>query len=189
MRREEKALRRDDAALTPVSWEPREGLSFEDWVGHGRRLGATARAVGWWIGDWVRFGNVRYGERYSRAARITGYDAQTLMNMAWVASRFEISRRREKLSWSHHAELVALDDDDQEAWLDAAEANRMSVRSLREELRRARKAARDAPPGSERVAGPGALVCPECGHTFATAHDGAPTPLPEDLAPAAAVGA
>ena len=167
---QETARDGDDTALTPVSWEGGERLSFEDWVGHGRRLGATGRAVGWWIGDWVRFGNTRYGERYTRAARITGYDAQTLMNMAWVASRFEISRRRENLSWSHHAELVALPDEEQEAWLDAAEENRMSVRCLREELRRARKAARST--GAEQASAHDALVCPECGHTFVTHGDG-----------------
>ena len=44
-----------------------------------------------------------YGERYELAAKVTGYDAQTLMNMFYVASRFEISRRREKLSFSRHA--------------------------------------------------------------------------------------
>jgi hypothetical protein len=177
MRSGETARQGDCTALTPVSWEGAEGLSFEDWVGHGRRLGATARAGGWWIGDWVRFGNARYGERYTRAARITGYDAQTLMNMAWVASRFEISRRRENLSWSHHAELVALPVEEQEAWLDAAEENRLSVRCLREELRRARKAA-----GATGASAHGALVCPECGHTFVTGRL-------EPVAAAPAVGA
>ena len=38
------------------------------------------------------------------------------MNMVYVASRFEVSRRREMLSWSHHAALAALDRDGQELW-------------------------------------------------------------------------
>jgi hypothetical protein len=73
------------------------------------------------------------------AARITGYDDQTLMNMVYVATRFEVSRRREKLSWSHHAEVAALDREEQEWWLDRAGAGRLTVRGLRDELSCARQ--------------------------------------------------
>jgi anaerobic selenocysteine-containing dehydrogenase len=154
---------RAGGCLTPVSWEAAERLTFEGWVAQGRRIGAIGRAVGWWIGDWLRYGNARYGERYARAARLTGYDAQTLMNMAYVASRFEISRRREKLSWSHHAEVAALPPHAQDAWLERAEDERLSVRCLREEMRRVRRI-EHAGSGGQRA--DAALVCPECGHTF-----------------------
>ena len=53
------------------------------------------------------------------------------MNMVYVATRFEAERRRERLSWSHHAELAALEPDDQEQWLTRAEEQRLSVRDLR----------------------------------------------------------
>ena len=58
-----------------------------------------------------------------RASRITGYDVQTLMNMVYVATRFESGRRRERLSWSHHAELAALEPPEQEEWLTRPRAN------------------------------------------------------------------
>jgi hypothetical protein len=89
------------------------------------------------------------------------------MNMAYVASRFEESRRRPGLSFSHHAELAGLAPEDQELWLDRAEAGGLSVRKLRAELRRVRErsAARmglhTAPPIDD------AVECPECGHRFA----------------------
>ncbi|HEX8743548.1 MAG TPA: LmbU family transcriptional regulator [Thermoleophilaceae bacterium] len=156
-------------ALTPVSWSPSaDALCFKDWVEQGRRLGVMGRGAAWWIGDWVQYGNVAYGERYVRAARITGYDVQTLMNMVYVASRFEISRRREKLSWSHHSELAAMEPQEQDRWLAHAERERLSVRDLREELRRDRHANRacDQHNGRRRVASlPPAepVVCPECG--------------------------
>jgi len=94
----------------------------------------AGRNAAWWIGDWLRYGTARYGSKYAAAARTTGYDRQTLMNMVYVATRFEFSRRRENLSWSHHAELAAFDIDQQERWLDRAAAERFSVRDLREML-------------------------------------------------------
>jgi hypothetical protein len=152
--------------MTPTSWTPTADLELPAWAEAGRRLGAIGRGVGWWIGDWLRYGNRRFGERYARAKRITGYDVQTLMNMTYVASRFESSRRRGSLSFSHHAELAALDQPAQERWLDRAEAERLSVRCLREELRRERRELeRDPASNVEPLPSRSAptLVCPRCG--------------------------
>jgi hypothetical protein len=126
-------------ALTATGWSAQVELDMRAWAEHGKRLGVVGRAAGWWIGDWLRYGNARFGERYARAARITGYDTQTLMNMAYVASRFEPAERREALSWSHHAELAGIAAPDRERWLELAESQRMSVRCLRDEIRRARR--------------------------------------------------
>ncbi|HXB63453.1 MAG TPA: hypothetical protein VNV42_01125 [Solirubrobacteraceae bacterium] len=174
------------AHLTPTSWScnTTHSLDLREWSEHGRRLGGIGRAVAWWIGDWLRYGNVQFGERYARASRITGYDVQTLMNMVYVATHFEISQRRENLSWSHHAEVCALPADERERWLELAQREHLSVRCLREELRRVRRLASDrsAPDDdrSPRLAAPQAhgeqdadlarngvanqeRICPECG--------------------------
>jgi hypothetical protein len=159
---------RPQVGLTSKSWSPRVVLTVADWVRLGRGLGALGRASGWWIGDWLRYGNARYGERYGAAARITGYDVQSLMNMAYVAGRFEVSRRRESLSFSHHAEVASLPAEEQDRWLDRASSASLSVRSLRSELRRSREGGADKPV-LERVPRRRAdLVCPECGHRFST---------------------
>src|ERR671919_1605493 len=126
-------------ALTPTSWAAGCELAVVEWVEQGRCLGAIGRGSAWWIGDWVRYGSSRYGDKYAAAAQVTGYDAHSLMNMAYVASRFEPSRRRPGLSFSHHAELAGLAPEDQELWLDRAEAGGLSVRALRSELRKARQ--------------------------------------------------
>ena len=145
-------------------------MSLGEWAAHGRRLGVMGRGVGWWLGDWLRFGNAAYGERYGPAARMTGYDKQSLMNMVYVASRVEPSRRREKLSWSHHAEIAAFDAPDQEAWLDRAERDQLSVRCLREAIRTQRRGSEAEPDAAGHVQeSPAAVphppdsVCPSCG--------------------------
>jgi signal transduction histidine kinase len=149
-------------ALTRISWTPRRELDATDWLRQGRWLGSLGRAVGWWIGDWLRYGNARYGERYAAAERITGYDRQTLMNMVYVASRVEAPRRRELLSFSHHAEVAALPAPEQERWLERAERDGFSVRVLRREVQRDHR--------HERAAGaqpaPAEATCPGCGRRF-----------------------
>jgi hypothetical protein len=164
-------------ALTPTSWAAGCELGVSEWVEQGRCLGAIGRGSGWWVGDWVRYGSSRYGDKYTAAAQVTGYDEHSLMNMAYVASRFEPSRRRPGLSFSHHAELAGLALEDQELWLDRAEAGGLSVRALRSELRKARErsAARLALARARLEAAPepppadpsDALKCPLCGHHFA----------------------
>ena len=178
-------------ALTGTAWLPNEELRLSDWVEHGRRLGVIGRCVGWWIGDWLRYGNMKFGQRYVRASRITGYDVQTLMNMVYVASAYAPAERRGNLSFSHHAEIAALPPDERERWLDLAETNRMSVRCLREEVRRARRLAAGeelaGEPVAELSAGDATEVepvtagdahpvrCPQCGCEIAGA---APVALP-----------
>jgi hypothetical protein len=124
----------DQAELTTVGWIPSTDLALEDWLRQGARLGAASRHAPWWIGDWVRYGAARYGSKYDLAARTTGYDRHTLMNMVYVASRFETVRRRENLSWSHHAEVASLDEKEQERWLTRATKEKLSVRGLRNAL-------------------------------------------------------
>lgn len=142
----------------------------------GRRFGEIGRCSQWWLGDWIKYGNAKFGERYSRAMKLTGYDVQSLMNMVYVASRFEISRRRENLSWSHHATLAPLDVAEQEHWLTRAIAEKLSVADLRVELRGMRRTrAMTATSGAERseqVEGDQArtLVCPNCGEAVPLSH-------------------
>ena len=156
---------RPGVSISPVGWSAERDLAFAQWVEHGRKLGVAGRGAGWWLGDWVRYGATKYGGKYARAARVTGYDHKTLMNMVYVASRFEISRRREVLSWSHHAELASFDEADQEKWLDRAVEEKLTVRRLRQELAQGPRApsAEEAAEARARAAAEHAAVCPNCG--------------------------
>jgi len=117
--------------------------------------------MNWWIGDWLRYGNAQFGERYRLAARLTGYDEQTLMNYVYVAAHVEPSRRRLGVSWSHHAEIAKLPATEQPAWLDRVVDNRHSVKDLRVELR-AEATARGAPASEHPADCDGRPVCPAC---------------------------
>jgi hypothetical protein len=160
--------KRPSSAISKIAWIPQSDLEHSDWLATGRRLGAIGRCSQWWIGDWVRYGASRWGEKYAEAARVTGYDVASLRNMAWVASRFDLSLRNDKLTWSHHVLLAPLDADAQREWLRRASEERLSVADLRLELRALREGDRKSAAESS-VAAEGeakGAVCPHCGHTL-----------------------
>jgi hypothetical protein len=159
------AERRPVLGISKVAWVPPSRLGQAQWLSTGRRLGAIGRCSQWWIGDWIRYGTARWGERYAEAARVTKYDAASLRNMAWVASRFNLSLRSDKLTWSHHVLLAPLEPEEQRSWIDHAITERLSVADLRKELRTTLGGGRSDDAAPAETAHEGRLaVCPHCGH-------------------------
>lgn len=95
-------------------------------------LGAMAQGHQWWIGDLLVAVDERFGEDGSQVEHALGIAPQTALNYRWVASRIQASRRRETLTWSHHAEVARLEPDDQDAALEHAIADSLGVRELRD---------------------------------------------------------
>jgi N6-adenosine-specific RNA methylase IME4 len=96
-------------------------------------------SVQWWIGDWWAYGEHRYGER--KAATEPGgiledLNFGTAANYGSVARAFETSRRREVLSFTHHAEVTGLTPALQDSWLARAEREGLSVNKLRAQIAR-----------------------------------------------------
>ncbi len=159
--------KRASGTVSKVAWIPRGEMGHAEWIAAGRRLGAIGRCSQWWIGDWIRYGTSKWGEKYAEAARVTGYDVASLRNMAWVASQFDLSLRSDNLTWSHHVLLAPLEPDEQRHWLDRASEERLSVADLRIELRSHRGSVEvsvvDEGPADELDRAP-TMVCPHCGH-------------------------
>jgi hypothetical protein len=159
--------------LSPVCWIADATMDRRRWIECGRRLGRAGNSSGWWIGDWLRFGSLRYGEKYALASRVTGYDRQTLMNFAYVASRIQPHERRVDVPWSHHAELANLDAGARAGWLERIVSDRLSVRDLRRELRAgARRTPSPADSGEPATA---VARCPTCGQPLHSAATGVAT--------------
>jgi N6-adenosine-specific RNA methylase IME4 len=110
-------------------------LSFDDWIACGKLLAEVDGAVQWWIGDWWAFGSHAYGVRKGHVADSDEWHGpafQTCMNAASVCRAFvETSRRREVLTFSHHAEVLGLEPAEADWWLDQAEAEGWSRNQLR----------------------------------------------------------
>jgi hypothetical protein len=126
-----------------------EGVSESDWKTIGHNLCRCKDSLNFWIGDWLNYGNAAYGAKYAIAIDIfkdegsAGYGLSegTLRNFASVASRIQMSLRRDKLSWSHHVAVADhfKEDKDKDVWLAKAVMNKWSVAELTKEIREKQK--------------------------------------------------
>lgn len=109
--------------LTLNSYALPDNLSFPDWQEVGYHLRQIDSGAQWWIGDWLNFGERRYGEKYSQELQDNfglGYDS--LSGLAKIAKRYGFGTRVPNVSWAHHR-VVAWDKfsiQDRTAYLRAA---------------------------------------------------------------------
>lgn len=131
---------------TSVSLEMPETMTFEEWQNLGESLQSVAKGVMWWIGDWLRYGERRWGEMYAQAVDVSGRSYETVRSAKWVAERFDTVRRLTDLSWSHHQEAASLPAADADEVLSIAAAEGWSTRETRAEVNRRKNAQRIGAP-------------------------------------------
>jgi hypothetical protein len=112
--------------------------SLNTWERVGANLFSFADSSTWWIADWLVYGESTFHDRYLEAVKRTSLSYQTLRNYTWVARRFPLHRRRPALSFSHHLEVVALEQPEQDYWLRKAEQLSWSRNKLRGQIRSSR---------------------------------------------------
>lgn len=117
---------------TPTMLALPEHLSFEEWEDVGRTLGRIDSGKRWWVGDWLNYGEKKYGQTYSQGMEATGLSYDSVSNCAWMARKFPITRRREHLSWSHHEVVSKFEPDVADALLDLAGLHGWDRKELRE---------------------------------------------------------
>jgi len=110
-------------------------MTLDSWKSLGRKIAMHSDASCWWLGDWLAFGRKSYGRRYKEGVALTGLEYQTLRNYTVVARAFEWSRRRDDLSFQHHAEVCSLPPEEQDSWLELSAQNGWSKTELRRQLR------------------------------------------------------
>ena len=148
----------DDILIPRTGMQLPRNLTFEKWLVIGRQLSVVGTSSSWCLGDWLIYGEDAYDGRYRDAIEQTSLDYQTLRNYAWVARRFPLSRRRDSLSFGHHAEVAVLPAPEQDFWLRKAEDLGWSRNRLRREVRASlseRSAAADSDAaGTDRAQSP-----------------------------------
>jgi hypothetical protein len=114
-----------------------EQTTFEEWAAYLPTFQRGADYLMWCLGDWLAFGAAKtaWGEKYTAVVAATGYSQKTLQMAVWVSKSVQMSRRLEKLSWSHHSEVAALSPDEQELWLARAAGEGMTHKALRAAIR------------------------------------------------------
>ena len=119
-------------------------LGFNRWrdegrqiVEYGRQIGDNASANQWRIGDWWNAGE-RYGQK-TQTAKELGLKPATCRNLGYVAQAFNVSRRRETLSFDHHRTVISRDQAEQDRllnWCLNPDGSRQTVAQLRAEIKR-----------------------------------------------------
>lgn len=115
-------------------------LSWDEWEGSGKFFNFLENAIGWVVGDWLNYGENKFGEKYAQAMEGDVRSYQTLRNYAHVAGRVPYEVRRPELSFSHHAEVAVLEPAQQVDMLTQAVENQWTVREIRKAVSDLRKA-------------------------------------------------
>src|ERR1700712_1570008 len=127
--------------LAMEGWTATSAMTFAQWQQIGLFLGRTERSVYWLIGDWWSAGE-RWNRQRVRLVRDDpiwhGPSYRLCQDCAWVAGAYKPSRRREGLTFQHHREVAALQEQEADRLLDMAQAEGLSTRQLRIVARRVR---------------------------------------------------
>jgi hypothetical protein len=128
--------------VSPTDYKLPEHLTYGDWDRIGATLQRIGNAVMWWLGEWWRYGEHRYGGRECQAAPL-GYKADTLIRAARVCERIPPEERDERLSFGHYVALARLESPPRGRIRDQAIANDWTVRDTERAVTRAKVGVRD----------------------------------------------
>lgn len=145
---DEKGITFTATGLTIQPW-----VKYDQWERYGRKLQLAEKGIQWAIGDWIIFGEDKFGEDYAQAIEVTGLKVKTIQNYAVVAKAIPRSRRRDSdlVDFSTHAEVASLKPDDQEKVLAKAAKEHMSRSKVRREAERIKRDSRPKPEDSTLV--------------------------------------
>lgn len=118
-------------------------MPFEQWEAVGYTLQTISGSVSWWIGDWLNYGERKYGETYAQAIEATGWAIQRLKDAKWVAAAVPKEIRRGELSWTHHRHIAHLPEEEQQKWIADAIKQEWSSADLRYAIKQAGLVAED----------------------------------------------
>lgn len=124
----------------------REDTPFEVWGSLTARLIRAHKRLEFALADAINFGR-RYGERYAHWVHESQLSDSSLHTLAYVGRRIESCRRRQDISFAHHAEVASLPPKMQDALLDLASENGWK----RDEVRKAARQARAQIKAAERA--------------------------------------
>lgn len=110
-------------------------LTFDEWRGIVGTLTTIDRAVKWWLGDALVFGERMFGQEHSAILPTPeedphGISQSVLKQAAWMSATYPPSTRVPTLSWTHHRVAAELDPKDRAEVLGEALSERLSTREL-----------------------------------------------------------
>lgn len=146
-----------DYGITPMD----AGLIFtrdltkDEWKTVGTHLRKSMKAVLWWVGDWILYGEKMYSVTIDQRdedkrnlkrlghgmamemAKITGYSPGTISNIKSVCLRVNLPWRHDELTVQHASEILrAVPDAQFPYWAHRVLSENLSTKDVRIELRK-----------------------------------------------------
>jgi hypothetical protein len=132
---------KDFVTVKSTGLDIKHGMPIESWLEIGLKLKRINSGIQFWLGDWLKYGEANYGDMYTQALDETDYTNGSLRNIVYVCNQIEMSRRRDNVSFSAHAEVASLEPELQDKALDGIQENNLSFRDARSFVKKIKRQA------------------------------------------------
>ena len=95
-------LAEDIGQTDEISWTGSEDMTFDQYQKIGRTFQQIQRSLAFWMGDWMNYGEQKFGDIAMQAVEDTGKSVETLIKWKAVAFRVRREIRVKELGWTHH---------------------------------------------------------------------------------------
>lgn len=119
-------------------------VSLDEWKLVFGSLKKIEGCVQFWIGDALAYRDQRWG-MYDDVVEETGYSKQAIADIKYVSEKVKPSSRNEDLTFTHHKAVASLPPEKQEIFLQKAVDEKLSVRDLREEIKKESRSSLKSP--------------------------------------------
>lgn len=117
--------------MTAVGLIANGPVSESDWLDFRTSLKKVQKSTRWADADWLVMGERVHGKTYEQMSALTGVNANSLRQYAYVARNVQMSIRIDKLSFAHHQLVASRSPEEQASLLRHALENRLSVGRFR----------------------------------------------------------
>lgn len=138
--------------LTPTGLRIDGEPDYDEWYFFGEWLRFIEKSIQFAIGDWINYGEARWGEKYAQALDETEYSYQTLREYSYMAANINLFARANNVSYSHHREVASLkrpdgtpDGERQREYLELAASEGLTVAKLKQRIREDKRKSEAAP--------------------------------------------
>ncbi len=133
-----RAISTEKFRATPTGLQlPKDKVPYEEWEEYGHSLRRVEGALQWVIGDWLRYGEFAYGEKYTQASSIwpdSGISA--LMEYQRIANAYPNRERSIRIDWTLYRIAATTKKKLRRQLLEEAESKEWTVKELKAEVRR-----------------------------------------------------
>lgn len=111
-------------------------VTYEEWSAYGKKLSKRYSTLQWLIGDWINWGEQKWGEKYAQALDDLSFSYGTLRNYASICARISPENRNPKLRFHQIKHVASLEPREQRKIVDFATSHEMTGDDILEAVQR-----------------------------------------------------